>query len=307
MMKMNKLRVGVVGVGYVGSIHAKIYARIKDVELRAVCDIDEEKAREISQKYRTKYYKDYHKLFPLVDAVSITVPTSLHYKIAKDFLKNGIHTLIEKPMTTSLKEADELLMLASKSKLVLQVGHVERFNAAIVAVRKLPGIPKFIECHRIGPYSGRGTDVSVVLDLMIHDIDIVLNLVPSPIKKIEAIGVRILSEYEDIANARIFFANGTVTNLTASRVSEDVIRKIRIFKEKSYISLDYVKQEAIIYRKLRNKIKSTAMEIKKEAPLEAELSSFINCVYQRKKPLVSGEEARKALELALRIEKIIRR
>jgi predicted dehydrogenase len=304
---MDKIKVAVVGIGHVGSIHAKIYSQIKGVELAAVCDIDIKKAKRFALKYNVKYSNDYHSLFNFVDAVSITVPTSLHYKIAKEFLKNGIHTLIEKPITTSLKEADELLNIAKKKKLIIQVGHVERFNSAIIAIKKLPGIPKFIECHRIGPFSGRGIDVSVVLDLMIHDIDIILDLVLSPIRKIEAIGAKILSNKADIANARIFFKNGTVSNLTASRVSEDSIRKIRIFKERSYISLDYVKQEALIYRKLKNKIKSYQIPIRKEAPLKAEINSFIECVKYNKQPIVSGKEARKALKLALDIENMIKK
>lgn len=302
---MSKLKVGVIGVGALGSIHAQIYSSLEGVELVGVCDIDEEILRNIADKLHTQAYKDYHKLIGKVDAASIVVPTKIHYPIARDFLKAGVHLLIEKPITQTVGEADELLEAARVNNLVLAVGHVERFNAAIEAIQRLKGDIKFIECHRLGPFVPRIKDVGVVLDLMIHDIDIILWLIKSPIRKIEAVGVKILSSHEDIANARITFENGAVCNITASRVTAYTMRKIRIFQPNAYISLDYVKQDALIYKKLGGKIISQQIDIKKEKPLQKEISSFIECVRSGKKPLASGEEGRQALGVALEILKKI--
>ena len=243
----------------------------------------------------------------MVDAVSIAVPTHLHYEIARDFLKNGIDVLIEKPITTNLKQARHLIRIADKNSRILQVGHVERFNKALSAIRDVPGEIKFIECHRIGPFTKRCTDVSVVLDLMIHDLDIILELLPYRIKSIYATGLKVMTNFPDIANARIAFENGAVCNITSSRVSDDALRKIRIFKENSYISLDYKLQEVKIYRRINKKITRRQIPIKKEQPLQLELKSFVNSVKKRTPPIVSGETAAKALETALRIERIISR
>jgi predicted dehydrogenase len=302
---MQKVRIGVVGVGHLGSIHSKIYREIENCSLSAICDTDKPKLSQISEELKVPGFTDYKELFGKVDAVSIAVPTKLHHRVAHDFLKHGIHTLVEKPFTPTLEEADSLIKLATENKLILQVGHIERFNSAFVATQKLIKNPKFIECHRLSPFPNRSLDIGVVLDLMIHDIDIVLGLVNSPVERMEAVGVKVLTGFEDIANARITFKNGCVCNLTASRVSDEPMRKIRIFQENAYISLDYKNEQAFIYEKSTFNITKKALPIEKEQPLKKELSSFIDCIIQNKEPLVSGEVAKEALALALDILKHI--
>jgi len=305
---MKKVRIGVVGLGRLGSLHAQIYASLKNVELACVCDIDKEQASSIGKTLKKPVSTQYQELITKnIDAVSIVTPTFLHYKIAKFFLQNKIHVLIEKPITKTLREARELTQIAKKKNLILQVGHVERFNSAIQAIEKLTPRPRFIEVHRLGPFTPRVKDVGVVLDLMIHDIDIVLGLTKSKIRDIQAVGMKILTKHEDIANARIRFKNGTVCDLTASRVTNDSMRKIRIFQKDCYISLDYVTQEAIISRKIKKKIVSKKIDIKKEAPLKKELLAFIDCVRNKKRPVVSGEEAYRALAVAHKIIRKIHR
>ena len=302
---MQKVKVGVIGVGYLGSIHARIYRELTECELVGVCDIDNDKREEISQKLGVPGYSNYADLFGKVDAVSIATPTKSHCPIASSFLRQKIHLLVEKPFTTSLKEADSLIRLARKNRLILQVGHIERFNSAFSATRDIIKKPRFIECHRLSPFPNRSLDVGAVLDIMIHDIDIVLGLVDSKIKRIEAVGVNVLTAFEDIANARITFKNGCVANLTASRVSDETMRKIRIFQEDTYISLDYKEAAAVAYRKDANRIIKEDLPIEKEQPLQKELSSFIHCVAAHEQPLVSGPVAREALAVALEIQKQI--
>ena len=299
---MAKLRVAVIGVGHLGSIHARIYRQLENCELVAVCDTDKNKLDLIARELKIPGVTDYRELLNKADAVSVAVPTKLHFAIAKDFLKHRIHSLVEKPFTLNLKEADTLIKLAKKNKLILQVGHIERFNSAFAATQKLIHNPKFIECHRLSPFPNRSLDVGAVLDIMIHDIDIVLGLVPYKIKKIEAVGVNVLSSFEDIANARITFSNGCVANLTASRVSDEVMRKIRIFQKDTYISLDYKEAKASIYQKGAMGISKQDLPIEKEQPLQKELQAFIDCVRQNKEPLVSGRVAREALKVALEIQ-----
>ncbi len=302
---MKKVKVGVVGVGSLGSIHARIFAGLADVELVAVADPDLKKARRLARSARCEYFADYRRLFGEVSAASIVVPTHLHYKIASDFLKQGIPLLVEKPFTSTVDEADQLIHLAESKNLLLQVGHVERFNAAVVALKKLPEKPKFIECHRLGPFAARVKDIGVVLDLMIHDIDIVLALVGSGVESIQAVGVNVLTEHEDIANARLNFKNGAVANITASRISPKSMRKIRLFQENSYVSLDYEAQEALIYKKQGRKSTRSKINIKKEKPLQQELQAFIQSVKEQTPPLVSAQEGREALKVAAEIlEKI---
>lgn len=301
---MKKLRVGVVGLGRLGSLHAFIYSKLKNVELVSVCDIDKKRAREIGSSLRKPWCTDYKEFSKKsLDAVSIASPTYLHYEIAMFLLNNNINVLIEKPITKTLKQALSLIKLAEQKSLILQVGHVERFNSAIQAIEKLLPKPKFIEIHRLGPFTPRVKDIGVVLDLMIHDIDIILGLTRSKIKAIEAVGMKILTNHEDIANARLRFQNGTICDLTASRVTDDSLRKIRIFQKDCYISLDYVKQEALISRKVKNKIISEKIDIKKEQPLKKELLSFVDCVMNKKRPVVSGLEAYNALLVAHKIIK----
>jgi len=299
---MDKVKVAVIGVGHLGSIHAKIYKELPDCELVAVCDTDKARLKEISGALGVPGYTDYREFIGKVDAISVATPTKLHYPIAADMLKHKIHALVEKPFTSCLKEADSLIKIARKNKLILQVGHIERFNSAFSATQKIIREPKFIECHRLSPFPNRSLDVGVVLDIMIHDIDIVLGLVNSKLKRVESVGVKVLTQFEDIANVRLTFKNGCIANLTASRVSDEVMRKIRIFQPDTYISLDYKEAKAVVYRKSGFSITKEDLPIEKEQPLQKELASFIECVRQNKEPLVSGEVARAALAVALQIQ-----
>jgi len=305
IFNMDKLKVAVVGVGHLGSIHAKIYKENPNCELIAVCDVNQERLNQVCASLGVAGYTNYRELLTRVDAVSIAVPTVLHHKVAAEFLKAGVHTLVEKPFTLTLKEADDLIKISHKHKLILQVGHIERFNSAFAATLKIIKMPKFIECHRLSSFPNRSLDVGAVLDIMIHDIDIVLGLVNSPLKRIDSVGVNVLTKLEDIANARLTFKNGCIANLTASRVSDETMRKIRIFQEDTYISLDYKNAEASVYRKTGLQITKENLPIEKEQPLQKELESFIACVIYKTTPLVSGPVAREALAVALEIQKQI--
>jgi predicted dehydrogenase len=298
---MSKLKLAVIGTGYLGSLHAQIYKTIETCSLEAVCDTDQARLREISDKLGVKGYSDFRDLFGAVDAVSIVVPTRLHYTVSRACLQHGLHVLVEKPFTERLPQADSLIRLAAEKDLILQVGHVERFNSAFDAAQAFFKDPYFIECHRLSLFPNRSLDVGVVLDLMIHDIDIVLGLVKSEIKRIDAVGVNVLTQFEDIANARLTFKNGCVCNLTASRISDEAMRKIRIFLKEAYISLDYRNAQASVYRKSAQGIIKEELPIEKEQPLQKELSSFIDCVVQHRQPLVTGAVAREALAVALKI------
>ncbi|MBN2831044.1 MAG: Gfo/Idh/MocA family oxidoreductase [Candidatus Omnitrophica bacterium] len=299
---MDKVRIAVIGTGHLGSIHARLYKEIPGCSLEAICDTNKNTLDLVSGELGVLGVSDYHKLYGKVDAVSIATPTKMHFKVAADFLNNKIHTLVEKPFTPTIEEADSLIKIAQDNGLILQVGHIERFNSAFGATKKIIRDPKFIECHRLSPFPNRSLDVGVVLDIMIHDIDIILGLVNSPIEKIESVGINVLTKFEDIANARITFKNGCVANLTASRISEEIVRKIRIFQENTYISLDYKNAQAKVYRKGLLKITKEDLPIEKEEPLKKELESFIDCVLKNKEPLVSGPVAREALKCALEIQ-----
>jgi predicted dehydrogenase len=303
---MDKIKVAIIGTGALGSKHVKNYQLIENAEVIALCDTDIYKAQNFANELGIPFYANYKKI-PLstIQAVSICVPTKMHFKVAKYFLENKIHCLIEKPITTSVKQADVLIEIAQKNNLILQVGHIERFNAAFQAIKDIIVEPKFIETHRLSPFPGRSLDVGAVLDIMIHDIDIILGLVKSEIKHIDAVGVNVLTELEDIANARLTFKNGCIANLTASRVSDEYMRKIRIFLANTYISLDYFKQEAFIYKKDSGKITKDELPIEKEESLKKELMSYLDCVKNNLPPLVSGVEARNALSIALKIIKKI--
>jgi len=298
-----KINVGVVGVGHLGARHARVYSMLKDANLIGVCDIDKKTAKTIGRKYKVWYFADYKEFFDKVQAVSIVVPTSMHYKIAKEFLEAGIHVLVEKPMTKNLQEADELIKIAEEKKLILQVGHIERFNPAILGMEPFLKSPRFIEGQRMGPFNkkARIKDVGVVLDLMIHDIDIILSLVKSDVKFIEAVGTSSVSEFEDMANVRLTFKNGVICDITASRITKEEVRKIRIFQEDSYIALDLLQKEAYTFRKIDGNIRKEKIALKKEEPLMLELESFLSCVRTGTKPLVSGKEGREALAVALAI------
>jgi len=305
---MKKLRVGVIGVGYLGQFHAEKYARMNDVELVGVVDIDKNRAETVAEKVNTIPYTDYKSLFGNVDAVSIAAPTSVHFVIARDFLKNNIDILIEKPITETTAEADELIRLAESRDLIVQVGHLERFNPAIVALKDIVKKPMFIESHRLSIFQGRCTDVSVVLDLMIHDIDLILNFVRSEISAVYASGVPVVSEHVDIANARLEFENGCVANVTASRISTKNERKIRLFQRDAYVSVDFSKKEITAIQQTGNVDCGLipGMDVKQVSfetgdALENELKSFINAVIHRETPEVTAQMGRDALEIALNI------
>jgi predicted dehydrogenase len=292
---MRKLRVGVVGVGYFGQYHAEKYDRLPEVELVGVADINPSRSREMASRFNTSAFSDYEDLYDKVDAVSIAVPTPVHYQVTRDFFHKGIDVLLEKPMTTTLQEADELVDIAEKRQCVFQVGHQERFNAAIMALEGSLADPLFIESHRLSPFLERAASVDVVLDLMI-------------LKAIQAVGVPIVSSYLDIANARIEFDNGCIASVTANRVSKEKNRKIRIFQPNAYFSIDYVSQKITVLSRDGKGCKLVApgifaedIAITKNDPLELEIRSFVERVRDRKRPVVSGVDGRKALEVALRI------
>ena len=296
-----KLRVGVVGVGHIGSNHARLYAEIPSAEFTAVYDTDPVRASAIARKYGAQIASSVWEFGDLVDAASVATPTTSHYDVARSLLQSGKHLLIEKPITESTKQASELANMASDNNLILQVGHVERFNPVLSALEARLSHPRFIEAHRLSPYPERSTDIGVVLDLMIHDLEVILHLVRSPVQTIDAVGVPVLSKSEDIANARIRFENGCVANVTSSRISPERMRKIRVFQEDAYLSLDYQNQTGEIYRRALGRITRDKVEIERQEPLKRELTSFVECAITGREPRVSGYQGTAALELAVRI------
>jgi predicted dehydrogenase len=308
------IRVGVIGVGYLGRHHARLYTELPGATLVGVADVDENRARDVAAATRARAFTDYREMLPQVDAVSVVVPTSQHHRVAMDCLDAGLDVLLEKPMTVTLAEADELIAQADAKRRIVQIGHLERFNGAVRALAPRLTAPRFIESHRLGPFVGRGTDVHVILDLMIHDLDIILSLVRSPLTDIRAVGVPVLTSNIDIANTRLEFADGCVANVTASRVSKDAIRKLRVFQPDAYFSLDYQKQEVIMARRVDGAAEAglpaidvQTLPIEKEEPLKAQLSAFLDSVATRRAPLVSGREGRNALRVALDVLKSIER
>jgi predicted dehydrogenase len=243
------LRAAVVGVGHLGSFHADKYAALQNVELVAVVDTDAQRAAAVAQRLDTRSFTDYREIFGKVDCVSLAVPTSLHFKLAKELLEHGIDVLVEKPMTSNVSEGRTLVEASEQGGRILQVGHLERFNPAIRALRDIITKPRFIECHRLAPFGRSGTDVDVVLDLMIHDLDVILSLVQAEVESVEAVGVPVLSESTDIANARLHFTDGCIANITASRVTMKQERKIRLFQSDAYVSVDYSKKHVQVYRR----------------------------------------------------------
>ncbi len=306
-MNRSPLRVAVIGVGHLGSRHAQVYAKMPGVRLSAVCDIDPARARAVARMLRCRAVTDVRRLLGTVDAASLAVPTSLHAAIGAPLLRRGIHLLIEKPIAATLAQADALIREAARRGLVLQVGHIERFNAAIEAARRRLTHPRFIEIHRLSPYPFRGTDVSVVLDVMSHDLDLLLALVKRPPARIDAVGVSVLSPSEDIANARLSFAGGCIANLTASRISDESVRRFRVFQEDSYLSIDSKAQTVELARRRGSAIRRVHLPVNRRAPLQDELAAFIRSVRTGRPPAVSGAEGRSALALALRIEQAMRR
>jgi len=302
---MKRPRVGVVGVGHIGSNHARLYAEIAAADFTAVHDVDLARAGAIAKKYGAAAAKSLEEFAELVDAASVSTPTSSHHQIALALLRRGKHLLIEKPIAENPQHATELAELAARNQLILQVGHVERFNPVLSALEARLTHPRFIEAHRLSSYPNRSTDIGVVLDLMIHDLEIILHLVRSPVQNIDAVGVPVLSRGEDIANARIRFENGCIANVTSSRISPERMRKIRVFQEDAYLSLDYEKQSGEIYRRESGKITRDKVPIEREEPLKQQLVSFIECASTGRQPRVSGFQATAALELAVKITKQI--
>jgi len=311
---MEKLRVGVVGVGYLGQHHARIYSELKNAELVGVVDVDFDRAKEIAKKFKTQAFKSHEELFGKVDAVSIVAPTVHHHALAKAFFESGSDVLLEKPITVTVEEADELIDISDAKGRIFQVGHLERFNSAVVKMVEMTTTPKFIECNRLSPFPDRSTDVDVVLDLMIHDIDIIMSLVKSPVKTISGVGIPVISKNVDIANARIEFESGCVANITSSRISIKKERKIRLFQPDTYISLNYQDQEIYAYHRIPNKkdpegkpdIVGGKVKVIKEEPLKAELEAFLASVRDRSRPLVSGREGREALKIAMLVQQEIK-
>ncbi len=329
----NKVKVAVLGTGSLGKEHVRLYAQLvsqREVDLVGVFDANNETARHIAAKHHTHALASVDEIIAETDAVSIVTPTVTHFELAKKFLQRGKHVLVEKPMTDDSAEAAELVQLAQQHNCVLQVGHVERFNPVFNYLESVATQPRFIETHRLSPYPARSTDIGVVLDLMIHDLDVVLAFVKSPVISVDAVGIPVLSKSEDIANARLRFANGCVANLTVSRISPDRMRKIRVFSgpdNKCYISLDYRAQEGFIYRIARDgeeessllkkllasrdstivsefggqRIVREPVPIQKDEPLKLELQHFVQCVRDKQTPRVSGESAKAALDLAFEI------
>jgi predicted dehydrogenase len=333
----DKVRVAVLGAGSLGKEHVRIYSELAaagKVEFAGVYDTVAETAQRVAQKYRVRVFGSVAEAAAASDAVNVVTPTTTHFELAKLLLQQGRHVLVEKPMTDNAAQANDLVQLAQQKHCVLQVGHVERFNPVFTYLQRVATDPRFIETHRLSPYPARSTDIGVVLDLMIHDLDVVLAFVKSPVTSVDAVGIPVLSKSEDIANARLRFANGCVANLTASRVSPEKMRKIRVFSGgamTSYISLDYRAQEGFIYRIARDEEEESSLlkkllhakdstivsefagkrivrepvPIAKEEPLKLELQDFVQCVRAHRTPVVSGESAKRALDLAFEITRQI--
>jgi len=300
------VKVGVIGVGYLGQHHARIYSDIEEAELIGVVDIDQKKADTLADKYGCRPYYDYRDILEKVDALSIVTPTISHYNIALDCLRAGKDMLIEKPITVNIDEADELIREAEKRGCIIQVGHLERYNPAIIAATEMFTEPLFLESERLSPFLGRGTDVDVTLDLMIHDIDIILSLASQPIREIRAVGAKVLTDKIDVAKAWLEFENGCTALATVSRLSPEKKRRLKVFQKDSYISIDY--QNSEIKRHLRNgkEISTEIIKPEKKEPLREELKDFISCVQARKKPKVSAVEGRNALKVVMEITDKIR-
>jgi predicted dehydrogenase len=304
---MDKVRVGVVGVGALGRHHARVYASLPEAVLIGVVDTHPGRAEEVAAPLQTQAFSQYTDLIGKVDAVSIATPTTLHAEIGEHFLKEGIHVLVEKPIAHTLEDADRLIRAAKENSRVLQVGHLERFNPAVVQLREIVRKPRFFEAHRMGLFSPRSLDIDVILDLMIHDLDIICLLVQSPVVQVSAVGIAILTKRIDIANARIHFEDGCVANITASRVSMEKIRKLRLFQKQEYISLDYTRQDVAVFGLNQStgagfpEIVSRKLTPEKKEPLLLELSAFLSSTRGLGPIGCSGEEGRKALSLAIQV------
>ena len=321
---MDALRIGVVGIGHLGFHHARNYARMKDVDLVGVADVSEERLNEARDKLGVRAFEDPAELMPLVDAVSVAVPTTSHYRVASEFLKRGVHTLIEKPITPEVEQGGALVDMARNAGVVLQVGHIERYNPAVRAVVSQIRNPRYIECHRLSPFVSRGTDVDVVLDLMVHDIDLALSFAGSSVERIHASGSAVMTGTVDIANAWIEFKNGCVANLTANRVSTHKVRKVRVFQRKCYFSINCLKHTVktivmsddpeglSVLRELgvegsaspcgndpEGLIGEATLEGEQEEPLYLELRDFVESIQANRQPEATGEDGVRVLKVAL--------
>jgi len=326
-MSNKHINIGVIGVGHLGIHHVKHYKNIRNVGLVGIYDIDIDRSKYVAEKYKTVFFEDLKELINKADALSIVTPTQNHFKAAKLCLENKKHVFIEKPITVSIKEADTLLRLGMENSVIIQVGHIERLNPALLALKPYKVNPKFIEIQRLAPYTVRGTDVPVVLDKMIHDIDILLSLVNSKVDSVQATGISIITNSLDIAHARIQFKNGSVASLMSSRIAQTDVRKIKVFQKDLYSTIDLLKGLTEIYKIEKNKyLKSKILEtatfdrngkkryinymkprIKKHDALELELINFINSIRGEGKPIVDGKAGRDALEVALKIQKMIKK
>lgn len=301
------LRIGVVGVGAMGRNHARVLSTLDGAKLTALYDVDKVRAEELAATYQTIAMTSLEEFAQAVDAAAIAVPTVAHREIAGFLLERGKHVLVEKPLSDSLHEAQELVALAQSKNLVLQVGHIERFNPVMAQLEERIKLPRFIEATRLSPFPNRSTDVGVVLDVMIHDLEIILHLVKSPLVSMDAVGVPVLTRREDIANARLRFENGCVANVTASRISDKKMRKIQVFHADGYISLDYQEQSGHIYRRDGLQIVREDVQVEKDEPLKLELKAFVECARRGLAPVVSGQQGADALKLAIQITEAIER
>lgn len=327
---LKEIRIGVIGVGHLGRLHVQNYKQIPGTELVGIYDIDLELAKQVASEFQVQAFNNLGSLLGQIEAASIVVSTINHFEIARECLERGIHCLVEKPITSTLSEADKLIQISTNKDLMLQVGHIERYNPAIVALNDFELKPMFIESHRLASFNPRGTDVAVVLDLMIHDIDIILHLVKSPVTKIDASGVAVVTDEVDIANARLGFVNGCVANITASRISQKKMRKMRLFQRNAYIGIDFLQKFSEIYQLVDSdytniqfnqipiefgqldqygkskKIIYERRQIEEANALKMELESFLNSVRSGTRPVVSGEEGREALRVAIEITDMIK-
>jgi predicted dehydrogenase len=298
---MSKIRVGIIGVGYLGTQHARILSYLEEAELEAVADIDFQKALQIGNRHGVRYFQNYEEMIDDIDAAVVATDTSAHFSVSMSLLEQGKHVLVEKPITATVEQGEQLVEAAAKNNLIFQVGHLERFNPAVEAVENMISEPKFIEVQRLGSFSARSLDIDVVLDLMIHDLDIILALIKDEVVAIKSSGIHVVSEKIDIANARLEFKSGCVATLTASRVHQGKVRKLRIFEPTSYYSIDYIDQEVKIFPLDGRQTDIKTLKIQKEEPLKRELKNFLDCIETGKNTKVSGAEALRALRLAYNV------
>jgi predicted dehydrogenase len=300
---MDKVKVGIIGVGYLGTQHARILSYLEEAELKGVADIDFKKAMQIGNRHGVQYYENFEEMLDEIDAGIVATPTSEHFSVSMELLNKGKSVLVEKPITETIEQAEQLVSHAKKTGTLLQVGHLERFNPAVEAIENMITEPRFIEVQRLGSFSARSLDIDVVLDLMIHDLDIIMSLIKDEVKVIKSSGIHVLSDKIDIANARLEFRSGCVATLTASRVHQGKVRKLRIFEPTSYYSIDYIDQEVKAFPLNGRQTDIKTLKIKKEEPLKKELQNFFQCIRDGKMRKVSGEEGLRALKLAYSVLK----